>query len=304
MISSALLAGSEWNVRQCAFGQQNANELWGGITVVLIFGYDYKLMPVQAEGAISGYAKKQNIWEENETRKSPQQQFQIEAGHEPFINDLSQNVFHLTQNYRSRSDPEYAKILDRLRVGMSTDEDAKRLMKQLWLRQTDGEWKRATKDDPKTIHMFTHNFKKNQKNIDKLVDLSNKTGRPVARLQCQWQSNMQGYEQVYKSHFSKSRMFLETDLCVGDTVALANNIVPEAEAGLYNGARGAIIDFIYHTVGGPNDKQGEHLPPCVIVDFLGLRLGSAKPWNRCNPTLSIIAFIVKDRTLRAYNLTF
>ena len=41
MISSGLLAAAERNVRECTFGQQNRNELWGGIPVVLIFGDDY-----------------------------------------------------------------------------------------------------------------------------------------------------------------------------------------------------------------------------------------------------------------------
>lgn len=111
---------------------------------------------------------------------------------------------------------------------------------------------------------------------------------PVARLQCKWQSNKnqgQGRTRVFKSHFTTSRMVLETDLCVGATVALSGiNVVPEA--GLYNGARGTLVDFIYEDPYGPNDKNGEHLPRCVIVDFPGLKLGAAKPWDRLNPTVS------------------
>ena len=55
---------------------------------------------------------------------------------------------------------------------------------------------------------------------------------------------------------------------------------------IFNGARGTIIDFLYNTVVGPNDKQGEHLPLCIIVDFPGLKLGDAKPWDERNPTVS------------------
>ena len=92
---------------------------------------------------------------------------------------------------------------------------------------------------------------------------------------------------MYKSHFTTTKMARETDLCVGATVALLGvNIVPEA--GLYNGARGQIVDFIYdtHQVCGPNDKQGDHLPQCVIVDFPGFRRGTTKPWDENNPTVS------------------
>ncbi len=82
-------------------------------------------------------------------------------------------------------------------------------------------------------------------------------------------------------------MVLDTYLCVWATVALSGiNIVPEA--GLYNGVQGKLIDFIYKGPCGPNDKHGEHLLSCIIIDFLGLKLGNAKPWNRLNPTVSEI----------------
>ena len=57
MLSSKLVAGAERNLRRCIYGQQNQTELWGGIPVVLIFGDDYQLLPVEDNGAIQGYAK-------------------------------------------------------------------------------------------------------------------------------------------------------------------------------------------------------------------------------------------------------
>jgi hypothetical protein len=291
MISSALLAAAERNVRQCVFGQQNQNERWGGVPVVLIFGDDYQLFPVKAEGAISGYARNNGVWDQEPMKKSGAQQLQINSGNHLFISDLTDDVFHLTQNYRTRADPDYAGILDRLRVGICTDEDAARLMRQcLHHHKSSPEWLEYIEDHPKTIHLYTMNYEKNTKNLQKLVKLSERTKRPVARLQCQWQSNRnrgQGSSRVYKSHFTTTKMVLQTDLCVGATVALSGvNIVPEA--GLYNGARGQIVDFVYdnHQVCGPNDKQGDHLPRCVIVDFPGFRRGTAEPWDENNPTVS------------------
>ena len=79
-------------------------------------------------------------------------------------------------------------------------------------------------------------------------------------------------------------MVLQTYMCEGSVVALFGmNLIPEV--GLYNGARGTVIDFIYDEVCGPNDKHGDHLPKCVIVDFPGLRLGQAKPWDEYNKTV-------------------
>ncbi len=69
-------------------------------------------------------------------------------------------------------------------------------------------------------------------------------------LQCQWQSNKnQGHESpwVYKSHFMTKSMVLEKYWCVGDTVVLSGiNIGPEV--GLYNGAQGTLINFVYNNV--------------------------------------------------------
>jgi len=75
------------------------------------------------------------------------------------------------------------------------------------------------------------------------------------------------------------------------------NIVPEA--GLYNGTRGTVIDVVYDTVEGPNNKQEGHLPRYVVVDFPGLRLGNAKPWDSNHPTVStrILALHFRNSTI-------
>ena len=59
MISSKLLAAAERNTRECIYGGHNSKELWGGLPVVLLFGDDYQLMPVQQHGAIHGCDKRQ-----------------------------------------------------------------------------------------------------------------------------------------------------------------------------------------------------------------------------------------------------
>ena len=100
---------------------------------------------------------------------------------ELFINDLTQDVFNLTMNYRSRADPEWAKILDRLRVGCSTDKDAERLLKQYMNHHRSNEaWMQGIEDDPSTIFLYTQNFEKNIKDREKLVKISQKDNVPVA----------------------------------------------------------------------------------------------------------------------------
>ena len=65
-----------------------------------------------------------------ESKKTPNEQLLIRVGNSLFQDDLTEDVFHLTKNYRTRADPEWAKILERLRIGMSTDADSERFMKQ------------------------------------------------------------------------------------------------------------------------------------------------------------------------------
>ena len=59
--------------------------------------------------------------------KKTNEQLLIRVGNSLFQDDLTEDVFHLTENYRTGADPEWAKILERLRIGMSTDADAERL---------------------------------------------------------------------------------------------------------------------------------------------------------------------------------
>ena len=59
MISSRLIAATERNTRECIYSGHNLKELWGGLSVLLLFGDGYQLMPVQKDGAIHGYAKMQ-----------------------------------------------------------------------------------------------------------------------------------------------------------------------------------------------------------------------------------------------------
>ena len=168
-----------------------------------------------------------------------------------------------------------------MQVRESTEDDAMRLMKQ-WLhhhKTTNNMWIGQIKNYPNTIFLYTQNQQKDAKNREKLVKVSYSNKVPIAQLYCQWQSNnLQGTKEtrVYKSHFDTCQMVLEADLCVRATMKISGiNIVPKI--GLYNGARGTLIDFIYKDVCGPNNQHGPHLTEAVVVDCPGLNLGHAEP---------------------------
>ena len=64
------------------------------------------------------------------------------------------------------------------------------------------------------------------------------------------------------------------------------NLLPEV--GLYNGARGDLVDFNYGTrMAGPNNKHEDHLPAYTVVDIPHLKLPSyIEPWDKLHPTVS------------------
>ena len=77
------------------------------------------------------------------------------------------------------------------------------------------------------------------------------------------------------------------DLCVHAKVAIGGvNLLPEV--GLYNGARGELVDFNYGTrMAGPNNKHEDHLPAYTVVDIPHLKLPSyIEPWDKLHPTVS------------------
>ena len=66
------------------------------------------------------------------------------------------------------------------------------------------------------------------------------------------------------------------------------NILPCG--GLYNGSIGTVIEIVYtNNPIGPNDKQHNHLPDCVVDDFLHLKLPqpqSIDPWDKLHPMVT------------------
>ena len=79
-------------------------------------------------------------------------------------------------------------------------------------------------------------------------------------------------------------------------MALRNwNILPCA--GLYNGSIGTVVEIVYKNDPiRPNDKEHNHLPDYVVVDFPHLTLPPyIEPWDMLHPT--VIAMTTVSMTL-------
>ena len=99
--------------------------------------------------------------EPNINNKKIQHQLLIDHRNYLFIDILNSDVFDITENYRTKADPEYGGILHCLRTGHSTIDDAERFMK-LCLHhhnQDKNSWRYKLEKHPKTIFLYTQNFK-------------------------------------------------------------------------------------------------------------------------------------------------
>ena len=289
MISSKVLAAAERNTRECIFGGHNANEIWGGLPVVLLFGDDYQLMPVQKDGAIHGYSARQGMAVQRRTNKMTKSQLFKHRGDWLFTEVMTEQVYSLTRNYRVK-DKKFKEILSRVRLGEPTKEDADHIIKlhHNWY-SADEKFKQKIENHEKTMWLFTKRQQVEEMNRKRLISMSNSTNVPVARLDAHFDTNKQQNmkeNRAIRSHFDNSSFLQHNDFCVGARVALKGwNILPSA--GLYSGSIGTVVDIVYETRPvGPNDKEHYHLPDYVVVDFPHLNLPpNIRPWDKKNPTV-------------------
>merc|ERR1711923_73738 len=99
MISSKVLAAVECNTRECIYHGQNTSEIWRGLPVVLLFGDNYQLMPIDKNGAINGYNKRCRGAEQHVTDKMTQAQLFAYHGNWLFKVIMTDKVYFLTKNY-------------------------------------------------------------------------------------------------------------------------------------------------------------------------------------------------------------
>ena len=155
MLSSELLAATERNIRQCVFKGHNQSEYWGGIPVVLIFGDDCQLPPVCAKGATDAYKEKQASIQISTKRFSLDSTLLEQEGNRLFVEDMTDKVFVLSSNRQTDGDLRFNAILRRLRLGISTEEDATYLMKLNFYNFSLQE--KLTLEKGKTVRLYTKN---------------------------------------------------------------------------------------------------------------------------------------------------
>ena len=279
MIQSTVIDAAENNLRECAFGGMNSREYWGGIPAVILFGDDYQLPPVKNQGAIEGFSRLFLGKTTTSTKKNKNHQLSQHRGDIIFTKLMTENVFHLTKNMRVSDDMrEFKETLGRLRVGDQKEEDAT-LLTNLSLSDYDKSFIDQISNDDTTMWIYSSNEDKDEKNFDKLAETSKRFNVPVARINAHYTSNRTGDFLPDRDHFYYVKHTRHTDICENAMVAIDGvNFIPEM--GLYNGARGKVVEIAYSKPEGPNDKQHYHLPDYVVVDFPDFKLPPGyEPWD-------------------------
>ena len=313
-LSSEVVGAAESHVRQCAFGGSNQTQVWGGVPVILLFGDDYQLPPTIHQGAINGYAVRTHK-STSISRSNGEKQILVDEGRVQLTEVLAQKVFELTipfrQNQLDMDSDSYIKLLQRVRTCAQTEEDSERVAALHWsaLPDKDG-FKSRIENDPKTTYLFANKEGRDNKNNEVLVSCSKRNGMPVAKLrhvdirrrnlstnESSEDENKDDPKANAKSshmnindyHWRSSRKIITSysNICVGATVAI-NAINHEPNWGLFNGARGTVVDIVYDKETGPHSSGKGRLPKYVVLDMPGFKPPPEPigPWDRLNPTVS------------------
>ena len=101
--------------------------LWG-LPIVLLFGDDYQLIPINKDGAIHGYLKRQGKTNEHRTNQITRAQYFSYRGDWLFTEVMCQTVYFQPKSFNVKCE-QFKKVLDCVRVGMPIREDADHIMK-------------------------------------------------------------------------------------------------------------------------------------------------------------------------------
>ena len=181
-------------------------------------------------------------------------------GHQLFT-DMSQVCMELTMVKRQNSSQLYCKeLLGHLRIGQTTEEDAKYLM-ALHLGNLSANDTEQVLNNGTVMHLFATKAPRNDHNY-KCISRISSSDNPVAMVKAQWSSTTKKKATAQADHFQNPPPSA-TLLCRGAMVRIVTRNF-EPKWGLYTNAIGTIRDIVYEDGKDPNNGD---LPLYVATDF-------------------------------------
>jgi hypothetical protein len=249
MLSSSILGAAERNVAMTCHGGGKQNLDWGGVPVIILWGDDYQLPPVNIGGKGKGafycldYPSRRII-----NRRCVELQGMLQ------FQSFSETVFFLTKHQRT-DDNEFIDLQDRVRFGEPSQQDIDSLL-TLNMHHQGGNIRSMIENDSETVHLFATRNQCAEHNLSQFLKQQSESN-PVAMI---------------KNKIPKSTKSSENDLgsipkttilCRGAKVCLkGKNFNPKE--GLYNGSIGTVIEIVYKP--GQSPIKGD-FPHYVLVDF-------------------------------------
>ena len=257
MVSSLLLGTMEDYCRQAAFKGRNKNQSWGGIPIVIVVGDDYQLPSID-HGAFY------SLEERTKRQRTKVEELYVQNGMNLFL-EFGKDVMTLKKSQRVlEGQIRLQKILDGIRGSSDKSlsvEDAEYLCsfhidnKE----QFNQEEKKQIKKD--ALYLFANVEAKNEHNYHALKEI-NTQDNPVAVIKAQTIRLKDDVKLRNIGHYDNERTPPIINIARNAQVQLTGiNLCPKW--GLYHGARGKVLDIVYHHECPPPD----HLPLYVLVDF-------------------------------------
>lgn len=253
MISAEVLGAAERNVALTCHGGNKHKMKWGGIPIILLFGDDYQLPPVQIKGKGKGAF---HAIDYTSTKYKSMLSTEVK-GIQEFVR-LSKDAFNLDSNERIQNDQnEFKELLNRVRIGKPTEED-KAILLSLSLHKIPRQIREQHETSSDTLNLFAtremccdHNFKK-------LKEHSTEEN-PVAFLKHRLPKH------YHEKNNDQNAIPQATCFSRGCKVSIkGRNFCPIL--GLYNGAIGTVEEIVYKPNETPNTGN---LPLYVAVNFPG-----------------------------------
>ena len=257
MVSALLLGTMEDYCKQAAFKGTNSHLKWGGLPIVILVGDDYQLPSIDI-GAFDYYGELPRQFRTNAEAGYVQNSMEL-------FQEFGQDVMTLAKSKRVlEGQIQLQRILDGVR-GASDDtlseEDAEYLC-SLHIdnkhRFNQQEKEQIKKD---ALFLFARVEDKNTHNFYALKEI-NTLDNPVAKIEAETRRNKDDVRIRNMGHYDIDRTPAMIHIARNSLVQLTGvNLCPKW--GLYHGARGKVLDIVYH----PNNSPPEDLPLYVLVDF-------------------------------------
>jgi len=292
MIPADVLGAAERNIALTCHGGNKFKKFWGGIPIVLFFGDDYQLPPVQINGKGKGAF---NVLDYTASRYKKVSSTEV-RGIQEFMR-LSKGAFVLHRSQRIQHDQnEFKALLDRVRIGEPTEEDKATILSLGFHRlpkTTREEYERSIE----TLHLFATRDMCSQHNFNKMKE-HNSEDNPVAFLKHKLPRHM------INNQNDNNAIPQVTCFSRGCKVSIkGRNFCPTL--GLYNGAIGTVREIVFKKGESPNSGN---LPLYVAVDFPNY-IGHHKNfgeyiWDKDHPTVIPIPMVTTIDTKSNKAITF